>query len=165
MGHEVETLADLFPSHPRAICVGINPAPSSVAVGHYFQGRQGRRFFERLRQAGVLRPLTEAYEDDAAVAEGFGFTDVVKRATPTADELTDDEKRYGAALAAKLERIRSPALIFSFKAAAVELVGSFEGNGWLQQQFAGARLFVMPGPYESNTTAVPTIATLLTALD
>jgi hypothetical protein len=31
MGFEVETLADLLPAHPRAVCVGINPAPTSVA--------------------------------------------------------------------------------------------------------------------------------------
>ncbi len=36
MGTEVETLADLLPELPRAVCIGINPAPPSVAAGHYF---------------------------------------------------------------------------------------------------------------------------------
>ena len=166
MGEEVETLADLFGPEPRAICVGINPAPTSVAAGHYYQGRQGQRFFARLHQAGVLGSVTEGFEDDAALVSGIGFTDVVKRPTAKADLLTATEKRYGSMLLAeKLVKIGPPVLIFPFKAAAVELVGHFEGNGWLRQTFAGARLFVMPGPYESKTTAAPTIAALLAGLD
>ena len=34
MGSRVETLADLIPTHPTMLCVGINPAPISVAAGH-----------------------------------------------------------------------------------------------------------------------------------
>lgn len=58
MGQEIETLADLIPDTPRAICVGINPAPPSVTAGHYFQGRQGQRFYARLRRAGLLPSTT-----------------------------------------------------------------------------------------------------------
>jgi TDG/mug DNA glycosylase family protein len=39
MGSRVETLADLIPTDPRVLCVGINPAPISVAAGHYFGTR------------------------------------------------------------------------------------------------------------------------------
>ena len=96
----------------------------------------------------------DGFEDDAAVAAGIGFTDVVKRPTPRADLLTNAEKRHGVdLLAEKLGRLRAPVVIFPFKSAAVELVGRFEGNGWLRQEFAGSWLFVMPGPYESTATA------------
>ena len=161
MGEQIETLADLFPDAPRAVCVGINPAPRSVAAGHYYQGRQGQRFFARLQQTEVVELPSEGFEDDAAVAAGIGFTDVVKRPTPRADQLTNAEKRHGVdLLAEKLGRLRAPVAIFPFKAAAVELVGRFEGNGWLRQEFAGSRLFVMPGPYESAATAALTLASL-----
>lgn len=165
MGEQVETLADLFPPEPRAICVGINPAPTSVAAGHYYQGRHGQRFFGRLRQAGILNGVIDGFEDDAAVADRIGFTDVVKRPTATAALLTTREMRHGKMLLVeKLGKIDAPVLIFSFKAAAAELIGPFEGNGWLRQTFAGARLFVMPGPYETKTTATPTIASLRAGL-
>ena len=96
---------------------------------------------------------------------GIGFTDVVKRPTPTADLVTSAEKAHGVQLLAeKLERVRPPLLIFPFKAAAVLLLGRFEGNGWLEHRFAGSRLFVMPGPYESLATAAPTIASLRAGL-
>lgn len=161
MGAEVETLADLFPPHPRIVCVGINPAPTSVAAGHYYQGRQGQRFFTRLAQAGVLEPAGEGFEDDAALAVGIGFTDLVKRPTGRADELSPNELRHGRkVLERKLSGLGGPALVFPFKAAAVALVGKFDGNGWLDRTFAGCQLFVMPGPYEKRASADSTIATL-----
>lgn len=36
MDKRVETLEDLLRPGLRAVCVGINPAPVSVAAGHYF---------------------------------------------------------------------------------------------------------------------------------
>src|SRR5258708_35847377 len=54
MGTQVETLEDLLRPKLRAVCVGINPAPRSVAAGHYYQGRLGQQFFSRLRSAGVI---------------------------------------------------------------------------------------------------------------
>lgn len=165
MGAPVEMLADPLPASPRAICVGINPAPSSVAAGHYYQGRHGQRFFARLEWAGILPRVRDGFVDDVAVGCGIGFTDVVKRPTARADEFSSAELRHGAAvLSQKLHDIGTPVLIFPFKAAAVELVGTFDGNGWLDVGFAGSRLFVMPGPYESAATAQPTIASLAAGL-
>jgi hypothetical protein len=84
MGVEVATLEDLLAEGLRAVCVGINPAPVSVAAGHYYQGRAGQRLFSRLRDAGVIPVGGGGYEDDAAFAAGVGFTDIVKRPTPSA---------------------------------------------------------------------------------
>lgn len=36
MGTPVETLEDLLRPGLRAVCIGINPAPDSVAAEHYF---------------------------------------------------------------------------------------------------------------------------------
>jgi hypothetical protein len=66
----------------------INPAPTSVQAGHYYQGNLGQRFFARLRQARLLEYVEDGYEDDAAFASGIGFTDVVKRPTARADEVS-----------------------------------------------------------------------------
>jgi TDG/mug DNA glycosylase family protein len=132
-----------------------------VAVGHYYQGLQGRRFFARLIQARFIQPVRDGFEDDAAVAAGIGFTDVVKRPTARAGQVRPDELRHGCELLErKLSRVGGPPLIFSFKAAAVALVGKFDGNGWVEETFAGCRLFVMPGPYEKRASAESTIETL-----
>ena len=164
-GSTVETLADLLPPTPRAICVGINPAPRSVEIGHYYQGNLGQRLFGRLRRAGLLIDPVQGFEDDQLFGKGIGFTDIVKRPTASADQVTLEERKFGSQLLAdKLREAAAPVLICAFKDAAVALVGKFDGNGWLSEPFAGARVFVMPGPYESNSTALPTIESLATGL-
>jgi len=45
MGETVESLEDLLRPGLRIVCVGINPAPVSVAAGHYYQGRLGQGFW------------------------------------------------------------------------------------------------------------------------
>jgi hypothetical protein len=48
------------------LCVGINPAPISVAAGQCHQGQLGQRFFARLRKAGILPGDVPGYGDDIA---------------------------------------------------------------------------------------------------
>jgi hypothetical protein len=52
----------------------------------------------------------------------------------------------------KLKETGAPLVIFTFKKAATALVGNFPGHGLLPptRQVAGARVFVMPGPYEQR---------------
>jgi TDG/mug DNA glycosylase family protein len=147
MEEEVETLEDLLRPGLRAVCVGINPAPRSVAAGHYYQGQLGQMFFKRLRLANIL-PTTPGWEDDVAYAGGIGFTDIVKRPTEKAADVGIDEFAYGKPLLEnKLEAAAPQLLIFSFKKTAEILFGKFAGNGFIGRRFGGAEVFVMPGPY------------------
>lgn len=161
MGEETETLADLLRPGLRGVVVGINPAPPSVAAGHYYQGRLGQNFFRRLEGAGVL-PAGDGFEDDRAFEAGVGFTDVVKRPSVGADEVSSEELSHGRGLLEKkLEKLAIPRLIFTFKKAAVELLGEFDGNGLLAGVKIGeAEIFVMPGPMEKADTALPTLGRL-----
>jgi double-stranded uracil-DNA glycosylase len=162
MGVEVETLEDLLAENLRAVCVGINPSPVSVAAGHYYQGRAGQRFFARLRQAGVIPQAGDGYEDDAALRAGIGFTDIVKRPTPSAKEVRPEEYAHGRELLeAKLERFRPDLVIFTFKKTAEILLGKFAGNGFMPSlRLAHSDVFVMPGPYEGGATAQATLRRL-----
>jgi TDG/mug DNA glycosylase family protein len=148
MGKSVETLEDLLRPGLRAICIGINPAPTSVTRGHYYQGRLGQLFYERLRRAGIL-PDARGWEDDLAFEGGLGFTDIVKRPTARASEVRTEEFAHGReALRTKIDAVSPKLLIFTFKKAAVALCGPFGGNGLLAgRTFGGATMFVMPGPY------------------
>lgn len=162
MGSPVETLADLVPIQPRTVCVGINPAPISVAAGHYYQGRLGQRLFDRLRQVDLLPEQVDSWEDDEAFGRGVGFTDIVKRPTGSASEVTPAEFRYGAeVLAVKLAAWEAPLVVFTFKSAATRLLGPFEGNGFVARLRVGtSAVFVMPGPYESREKADNTLESL-----
>lgn len=164
MGKQVTTLEDLLRPALRAVCVGINPAPPSVEVGHYYQGRLGQAFFARLRQADVLPARVDGYEDDAAFAAGIGFTDIVKRPTTSAKDVVAAEFAHGRELLeAKLSEHKPELLIFTFKKTARVLFGPFDGNGFVPGlELAGARVFVMPGPYEGAGTANATVRHLAT---
>jgi TDG/mug DNA glycosylase family protein len=162
MGEAVETLADLLKPGLRAVCVGINPAPESVRVGHYYQGRLGQAFLTRLRRIRLVRIDTHGWEDDVAFANGIGFTDIVKRPTPSEADVRADEYDYGRPLlAAKLEDVRPGLVIFSFKKAAERFFGPFSGNGFVPGLRIGrADVFVMPGPYERRENVDSRLAEL-----
>lgn len=150
LGSTVVTLTDLLRPGLRAVIVGINPAPASVQAGHYYQGRAGQIFFRRLGAVGLL-PEGPGFEDDRAFDAGIGFTDVVKRPTRGEADVTTQELEHGKSLLQpRLASAAAPLLIFVFKTAATTLIGSFDGHGLLPpaMQLYGARLFVMPGPYE-----------------
>jgi TDG/mug DNA glycosylase family protein len=154
MGEEVETLDDLLREGLRAVAVGVNPTPGSVAAGHYYQGNVGQRFFQRLPMAGVLSD-GDGFEDDRSFAAGVGFTDIVKR--PTFDErgVGNDELEYGRRkLKEKLDTLDVPLVVFVFKSAAETMLDQplpayFYGLV-PRRRLSGARLFVMAAPYAAN---------------
>ena len=150
-GRPVETLADLPPLRDRLLFVGLNPSPVSVAAGHYFQGRLGKAFWQRLIVAQIL-PKDTAIEtaDDALVAAGHGVTDLLK--VPSArDTATDDALRAGVGpLWQKIAIWRPAAIVFVYKRAAEISAGRSLTEPWGQLvgvALAGRPCFLMPGPY------------------
>lgn len=109
-----ETLPDRPCRTGGIVLIGFNPAPPSVAAGHYYQGRLGQRLWARLRALGLLRD--GGWEDDAWVAAGNGLTDLVKRPTPGADQLAPGELASGrAGLAARLREWTPGLLLFAYR--------------------------------------------------
>jgi G:T/U-mismatch repair DNA glycosylase len=150
-GLPVETLADLPPLRDRLLFVGLNPSPVSVAAGHYFQGRLGRAFWERLIVAQILpkdTPIETA--DDMLVAAGHGVTDLLKTPSPR-DTATDDVLRAGVGpLWRKIAIWRPAAVVFVYKRAAEISAGRPLTEPWGQLvgvALAGRPCFLMPGPY------------------
>jgi TDG/mug DNA glycosylase family protein len=161
-GEQIETLEDLLRPGLRAVCVGINPSPVSVAAGHYYQGRLGKLFFARLQRAGLIPPAEPGGEDDAAFACGIGFTDLVKRPSARAHDLGNDEFAAGRSeLERKLARYRPELIIFTFKKTATVLCGAFPGHGFVDGvEVAEIPGFVMPGPYAKTSVAEAALSQL-----
>lgn len=78
------------------VFVGINPGAYSARVGHYF-ARPGNRFWQALYEAGLVPELWDPTEDARLLDLGMGLTDVVKRPSDRADELSRAELDAGAA--------------------------------------------------------------------
>lgn len=95
-----KTVRDLIAPGLRVLFCGINPGLYSGATGHHF-ARPGNRFWPTLHQAGFTPRLLHPSEERELLTYGYGITNLVPRATATADELSPEE------LVASQRRLRS----------------------------------------------------------
>jgi TDG/mug DNA glycosylase family protein len=78
----------------------------SAAVGHHF-ARPGNRFWSALHAAGFTDRLLSPFDERELLKHGYGITNIVNRATASADELSVDELVQGAQhLKSKLQHYR-----------------------------------------------------------
>src|SRR5262245_3888077 len=105
-----KTLGDVIAPELKVLFCGINPGLYSAVTGCHF-GRPGNRFWPTLHAAGFTpRPLRPTEQMDL-LPLGYGITNIVNRATATADELTEEELlRGGRRLKRKVRRYR-PAVL------------------------------------------------------
>jgi len=147
------TLPDIPPAPGGVLLVGINPAPPSVAVGHYYQGRLGQRLWRRLERLGLLADALPGAEDEAFARDGHGLTDLVKRPTASAAELTQTELDAGVeALREKIRSWRPGLVLFAFREPARRLLGSTVSPG-RGPQLEGVHTFLLSGPYAPRAEA------------
>ena len=85
-----KTLADVIAPGLNVLFCGINPGLYSAAIGHHF-GRPGNRFWPTLHAAGFTPRLLDPREEQELLPLGYGITNVVSRASATADQLANDE--------------------------------------------------------------------------
>jgi len=106
------TLPDYLATGLRLVLVGLNPGTYSVQKGHYY-ARSTNRFWPAFSRSRLSLPIRTALgrdiltpEDDATLLSfGIGFTDVVKRSSGNASELTStDYQEWAPRLKGRLER-------------------------------------------------------------
>jgi TDG/mug DNA glycosylase family protein len=149
-GARTETLPDIAPETGGVLLVGINPAPVSVAAGHYYQGRLGRRLWRRLEEVGLLRSAPSGAEDEAFAAAGHGLTDLVKRPTVSAADLNASELAAGVdVLLRKIVEWRPGLILFAFREPARRLLGESVTPG-PGPELAGVPTFLLSGPYAAR---------------
>ncbi len=101
---EGKTVKDVIAPGLRILFCGINPGLYTAAVGHHF-ARPGNRFWPALHAAGFTERLLSPFDEHELLKSGLGITNVVRRATPTADLLTKEEIiKGGEQLATKVRR-------------------------------------------------------------
>ena len=159
---------DLVGPDPKLVIVGINPGLWTAAVQPHF-ARPGNRFYPALYAAGIVDRLVDPAagmtDDDRAaiVARGLAITNLVRRATARADELSRDELVAGrAGLEAFVSRHRPRVVamlgITAYRAAFGQ---PRAGLGRQPADLCGAQLWVVPNP--SGLNAHETISSLATA--
>jgi TDG/mug DNA glycosylase family protein len=90
-----KTVPDVIAYDLRVLFCGINPGLYTAAVGHHF-ARPGNRFWKALYAARFTDRLLSPFEESKLLESGYGVTNVVARATATADLLAREELLHGA---------------------------------------------------------------------
>jgi double-stranded uracil-DNA glycosylase len=155
------------------VFIGINPSLYSVAQGHYF-ARKTNRFWPAFSASVLSEPARRALgvnrlepvHDTILIDHGIGFTDVVKRPTARADELSPEEYTAGARdLIAKLEtfqpRIACFHGIMGYRPFLRVHAPTSEKPelGERSVRIGQTRLFVIPNPSPANAHASPAVQT------
>lgn len=100
------TVRDLIAPGLSILFCGINPGLYSGATGLHF-ARPGNRFWPALHAAGFTERVLAPWEAHLLLEAGYGLTALVRRATATAAELSDEEFLAGRrALERKVRRYK-----------------------------------------------------------
>ena len=146
-----KSIPDLIAPNLRILFVGINPGLYTGATGLHF-GRPGNRFWPALHRAGFTDRLLAPWENHELLAAGYGITNLVRRTTPTATELSDDEYRAGRRALIRKVRKYSPRWV------AVLGLGAYRSGfekplatiGPQAEKIGEAGLWVLPNPSGLN---------------
>src|SRR5512138_3244096 len=146
-----KTVRDVIAPGLRVLFCGINPGLYSGATGHHF-ARPGNRFWPTLHQAGFTPRLLDPREERELLTRGYGITNLVPRATATADELAPEELVSGRGrLETKVKRYQ-PQIV------AVLGIGAYRtafarrdvALGRQPEALANAVVWVLPNPSGLN---------------
>jgi double-stranded uracil-DNA glycosylase len=130
---------------------GINPGLYSGAVRHHF-ARPGNRFWKALHAAGFTDTVLSPFDEHRLLDVGLGITNLVERATASADELRPDELTRGARrLRRKLARYRPRWVAFLGLTAYRVAFGQARASvGPRTQTLSKTRVWLLPNPSGLN---------------
>ena len=151
-----KTVRDVIAPDLRVLFCGINPGLYTAAVGHHF-ARPGNRFWPALYAGGFTDRLLSPFDERELLKSGYGITNVVQRATASADMLTKAEIVEGG------ERLRAKVLRYRPKVLAVLGVGAYRtafnmpkaSVGRQDYQIGQTVFWVLPNPSGLNANYQP----------
>ncbi|HXC72614.1 MAG TPA: G/U mismatch-specific DNA glycosylase [Pyrinomonadaceae bacterium] len=161
-----KTVRDVIGPDLRVLFSGINPGLYTAAVGHHF-ARPGNRFWPALYAGGFTDRVLSPFEERELLKSGYGITNVVARATATADLLTKEEIVKGG------ERLRAKVLRYRPRVLAVLGVGAYRTAfnqpkatvGRQEERIGDTLLWVLPNPSGLNANyQAPDLARLFREL-
>lgn len=142
-----KSIRDVIAPELDVLFVGINPSLWSAAVGLHF-ARPGNRFWRTLHEAGFTDRLLGPHEGRELLERNLGITNLVNRATASADELDAEEFRAGARrIERKVRRFRPRVVAFVGIGAYRAAFGRARARGGRQEdELAGTGIWVLPNP-------------------
>jgi TDG/mug DNA glycosylase family protein len=146
-----QTVPDVIAHDLEVLFCGINPGLYSAWSGHHF-ARPGNRFWPALHAGGFTPRLLKPSEELELLTLGYGITNVVRRASAAADELTMDELTAGGkALRIRVRRYRPRFLaVLGVGAYRVAFNRPKAGLGFQPEPIGETKVWVLPNPSGLN---------------
>lgn len=160
-----ETLPDYLQPGLNVVFIGINPGLYSLHCGHYF-ARSTSRFWPAFSRSKLSQHMRHEMKLEKILPEhdsqlprfGIGLTDVVKRPSANASELTPkDFATWVPILLQKLHRYAPQVACFHgltayrpFHNLALKSPGTSPVLGPQPERIGDTRLFVVPNPSPAN---------------
>jgi double-stranded uracil-DNA glycosylase len=145
------TLPDIVGPGLDVLVCGLNPSVYAADAGVGF-ARPGNRFWPAALAAGLVTADRDPW--DALTRHGVGFTDIVKRATPSAGSLERAEYAAGLRRVSWLVEWLAPRVVcFVGLAGWRAAVDRRAQPGEQPCSFAGARAYVMPSTSGLNASS------------
>jgi double-stranded uracil-DNA glycosylase len=150
------TIPDVVAADLRVLFCGINPSLTSGATGWHF-AHPGNRFWRALYAGGWTARQLHPSEQRELLSDGLGLTNLVRRATTRASEISAEELRAGGLrLRRQATRLR-PLWIAVVGVTAYRTAFGESGAaaGDQQRTLGPARLWVLPNPSGLNAHVTP----------
>jgi mismatch-specific thymine-DNA glycosylase len=156
-GKKHKTLSDILPDHGNLdiLFIAKTPAPTSVEIGHYFQGRQGTMFWNKLSEFDILKVPYGQFADKYLLSNNFGITDIVKIPRSYGNEPSDDEYKQGLSrILSIIEKYKPKVIVFVYKRVLDNIIrlnfgisdkADYGFNSKLEKYFK-TKVFVFPMP-------------------
>ena len=146
-----KTVPDVIAPNLHILFCGINPGLYTAYTGHHF-ARPGNRFWPALHLGGFTPRVLHPSEEQELLPLGYGITNLVQRASATADELTKDE------LAAGGERLTAKVEQYTPRILAVLGVGAYRSAfgrpraavGLQVEKIGQTHIWILPNPSGLN---------------
>ncbi len=145
----LQSLPDTVRPRMKLLICGLNPGHYSAEAGVNF-ARKGNRFWPAAIAAGIV---SEDRAIDRALSDhGVGFTDLAKRASVRADEITMAEFRTGASRVERLVAWTKPEVLVVVGLGGWRLGVNRQAQiGWQSELHGSRPVYLMPNTSGLNT--------------
>jgi len=136
------------------VVVGFNPGIASGMSGHYYAA-PSNAFWRLIHESGLVPRRFHPAEDHLLLGFGIGFTDIVKRMSQGASDLSPRELAEGAPVArAKVAAVAPRFVAVTGKGVYRALTGERDAPyGLSHERIGAAPIFVAPSP--SGLSGIP----------
>ena len=144
-------LRDILGPDLDVVFCGINPGLYSAAAGCHF-ARPGNRFWRALHASGFTDELLKPFEQERLLDYRCGLTNLVRRATASASELSREELQRGQdELSSKIGKVHPRCVaVLGIGAYRIAFNRPRAFPGLQEESMAGSRLWVLPNPSGIN---------------